>query len=202
MVRTRKNQVDKKMKQFFAKLTAIAEARINRKHQFRKGILTTLAVFIIVIGSTTFTHWEEVQRTTQALLGEVASLRTAIEDMNQHETLVTATMYKPHPAYTDSTPDELADGTKINIYRVQEYRYVALSRDLLKRWGGPFDYGDFIVVENAGDHSGVWQVKDTMAERWVYRLDFLMPLGSPPFKYESVTIRKQNHKKILAELKS
>ena len=193
-------EMDLRMEQFLGRLTEVTESKINGKHQFRKGVLTTLVVLAIIMGPSSYDYWDRVTNTNQVMLSEIASLKTVIEDMNKHETLVTATMYKPHPIYTDSTPDELADGTKINIYKVQEYRYVALSRDLLKRWGGPFDYGDFIVVENAGDHSGVWQVRDTMNKRWVFRLDFLMPLGHAPFKYEAVTIRKQNHKEVLADL--
>ena len=43
---------------------------------------------------------------------------------------VTVTMYHPTKNQTDSTPDITADGTKINIWKASEYRYVALSRDL------------------------------------------------------------------------
>ena len=51
---------------------------------------------------------------------------------------VTVTMYNPTRGQTDSTPNITADGTKINIWKASDYRYVALSRDLLSRWGGPF----------------------------------------------------------------
>ena len=52
-----------------------------------------------------------------------------------------------------------------------------------------FDYGDYIVIEGAGDHSGVWQVRDTMNARWTKRLDFLMSINHKPFKYDNVVIR-------------
>ena len=55
---------------------------------------------------------------------------------------VTVTMYNPSPEQTDSTPNQTADGTIINPERASEYRYIALSRDLLRRWGGPFNYGE------------------------------------------------------------
>jgi len=104
---------------------------------------------------------------------------------------VTATMYQPLSYQTDSTPNELADGTVIDIHKAHEYRYIALSRDLLKRWGGPFDYGDYIKVEGAGEHSGIWQVRDTMHERWTNKIDFLMSPNHKPFKYDEVVIRSQ-----------
>ena len=62
---------------------------------------------------------------------------------------VTVTTYNPTEAQCDDTPNITADGTRIKTWRATEYRYVALSRDLLDRWGGPFDYGDYIV-----DHIG------------------------------------------------
>ena len=64
---------------------------------------------------------------------------------------VTVTTYNPTREQCDDTPNITADGTKIKTWRATEYRYVALSRDLLSRWGGPFNYGDYIVIEGAGD---------------------------------------------------
>ena len=59
---------------------------------------------------------------------------------------VVVTMYHPVRHQTDGTPDILADGTKITIHKASEYNYVAVSRNLLKRWGGWLDFGDFIVL--------------------------------------------------------
>ena len=103
---------------------------------------------------------------------------------------VTVTMYNPTYKQTDSTPDQLADGTKINIWKASQYRYVALSRDLLSRWGGPFDYGDFIVIKGAGENSGIYQVRDTMNPKHTNRVDILKTSGSRLFKYINVTMYK------------
>ena len=48
---------------------------------------------------------------------------------------VTVTTYNPTRQQCDSTPNITADGTRINPKRATQYRYVALSRDLLSRWG-------------------------------------------------------------------
>ena len=183
--------------QFFVRLTELVEGNY-RPRNVTRGVVLALSIMFILTGPSSYRSWEGDQ---QFIFGlnqeavflnqEITLLRNLARELTLFETEVTATMYKPHKIYTDDTPDILADGTKINIYKVDEYRYVALSRDLLHRWGGPFNYGDFIVVEGAGDHSGVWKVKDTMHERWVNRIDFLMPLGTKPFKYDSVVIRKQ-----------
>ena len=90
----------------------------------------------------------------------------------------------------DSTPNITADGTKINPKKASEYRYVALSRDLLSRWGGPFDYGDYVVIEGTGKYDGVYQVRDTMNPKWVKRVDILRTPGSKRFKYNNITLTK------------
>jgi len=114
-----------------------------------------------------------------------------IEDgVGTFRTHVTLTMYHPTKHQTDSTPDITADGTKINIWKASNYRYVAVSRDLLSRWGGPLNYGDWIVIEGAGKNSGVYQIRDTMNAKWVKRVDILKTPGTKQFKYTDITLTR------------
>ena len=101
---------------------------------------------------------------------------------------VTVTTYNPTKQQCDDTPNITADGTKIKPWKATQYRYVALSRDLLSRWGGPFDYGDYIVIEGTGKWDGVYQVRDTMNPKWVKRVDILTT--NSRFKYENITMYK------------
>jgi len=105
---------------------------------------------------------------------------------------VVVTMYHPTRGQTDSTPDILADGTKITIHKASEYRYVAVSRNLLKRWGGWLDYGDFIVLKGTDGKDGVYQVKDTMNKRFVNRIDILESPGVKQYRFDNATIKKAN----------
>ena len=105
---------------------------------------------------------------------------------------VVVTMYHPTRYQTDSTPDILADGTKITIHKASEYRYVAVSRNLLKRWGGWLDYGDFIILTGTDGKDGVYQVKDTMNRRFVNRIDILESPGTKPYKFVDAKIKKAN----------
>jgi len=105
---------------------------------------------------------------------------------------VTVTMYHPTRGQTDSTPNILADGTKITIHQASEYKYIAVSRNLLKRWGGWLDYGDFLVLTGTDGKDGVYQVKDTMNARFVNRVDILESPGTKPYKFTSATIKKAN----------
>ena len=111
-----------------------------------------------------------------------------------NEFIVTGTMYSPTLAQCDATPNITADGTRINPKHASQYRYVALSRDLLNRWGGPFQYGEYIAVEGtkSGKYDGIWQVRDTMSPKWIKRVDFLVTNGTRPFKYNEIKITKLN----------
>ena len=112
--------------------------------------------------------------------------------MNVTEFEVTVTMYNPTKGQCDSTPNITADGTRINPKKASSYRYIALSRDLLSRWGGPFNYGDYVIIEGTGKDDGVYQVRDTMNPRFTKRVDILKSKGSRKFKYNSVKLYKHN----------
>ena len=101
---------------------------------------------------------------------------------------VTVTMYNPTREQCDGTPTITADGTKINPKKASSYRYVALSRDLISRWGGPFEYGDYIVIEGTGKWDGIYQVRDTMNPKWTNRVDILTT--NSKFKYNNITMYK------------
>ena len=101
---------------------------------------------------------------------------------------VTVTMYNPLVGQTDSTPNQTADGTIIDINRASEYRYVALSRDLIARWGGPFEYGDYVMLKGTEGYDGVYQVRDTMASKFINRVDILRTEGSKHFRFGNITL--------------
>ena len=101
---------------------------------------------------------------------------------------VTVTTYNPTKEQCDNTPNITADGTRIKPWRATDYRYVALSRDLLDRWGGPFNYGDYIVIEGTDGWDGIYQVRDTMNPKWTNRVDILTT--NSRFKYDNITMYK------------
>jgi len=115
------------------------------------------------------------------------------ESLNKYETegmKVTVTMYEPVSYQTDSTPDILADGTRIRTHIASEYKFIAVSRNLLKRWGGWLDYGDFILLKGTDGKDGVYQVRDTMHPRWVNRIDILESPNTKPYKFTNAEIVK------------
>ena len=103
---------------------------------------------------------------------------------------VTVTMYQPLRYQTDSTPNILADGTRIRTQEASNYKFIAVSRNLLKRWGGWLDYGDFVLLRNTVGKDGVYQVRDTMNPRFVNRIDILESPGVKPYKFDDAKIIK------------
>lgn len=103
---------------------------------------------------------------------------------------VTATMYNAVVSQCDSDPLITAGMYKINPNKASEQKFVAMSRDLLKRWGGLFDYGDKILIEGAGDKDGVYTVADSMNKRYKKRIDILETKGKKHYKFNKVKITK------------
>jgi len=134
------------------------------------------------------------------LLIENDKLHNDLSEFYKYGVEVDVTMYRPNVRETDSTPNITADGTQFRISKASDYRYIALSRNLLKRWGGPFDYGDFILIKGTedGHKDGVYNVRDTMNSKYVNYVDILESKNVKPYKYENVHIYKMDWTENLA----
>ena len=64
-----------------------------------------------------------------------------IEEYENNKHKVTVTMYHPVSGQTDDTPNITADGSVIRINNASEYRYIAVSRNMLIRNKG------FLILE-------------------------------------------------------
>ena len=123
------------------------------------------------------------------LVAMLAQSDKKIEEYENNKHKVTVTMYHPVAGQTDDTPNITADGSVISTNNASEYRYIAVSRNMLQRNGGFLTYGDYVWLE-AGKKSGVYQVRDTMASRWINRIDILETPGVKPYKYNEASIRR------------
>ena len=87
---------------------------------------------------------------------------------------VTATAYQAVAGQTDSEPFITADNSLIKPSFGSKKRWMALSRDLLKPWGGRFAYGDKVRVRGISPAlDGVYTVHDTMNRRHRHCMDVL-----------------------------
>lgn len=103
---------------------------------------------------------------------------------------VTATMYNAVKGQCDEDPLVTAGMFKINPHRASEHKWIAVSRDLLKKNGGEFQYGDKVKLMGAGEKDGIYTIADTMNKRYRKRIDILETKGTPLYKYENVLLAK------------
>ena len=104
---------------------------------------------------------------------------------------VRVTMYNPVKEQTNSEPNIVADGTKFDTLEASSLNWVALSRDQLTRWGGPFNYGDIVYLDiPQSPYSGFYKVKDTMNPRFYRHVDILKTVGHSIFAFDSVDMYK------------
>ena len=154
------------------------------------GIALLLMIYANAIVSTKFLNDKNIQ--LQSLVDENKRLAEKLYEYETEGMHVTVTMYQPVRYQTDSTPNILADGTRIRTREASNYKFIAVSRNLLKRWGGWLDYGDFVLLKGTTGKDGVYQVRDTMNPRWVNRIDILESLHVNPYKFEKAKIIKTN----------
>ncbi|GAB3289719.1 hypothetical protein GCM10027511_01700 [Hymenobacter humi] len=87
---------------------------------------------------------------------------------------VTATIYEAVPGQTDNEPFVTADNSRIKPHYGTKKRWMALSRDLLKPWGGTFKFGDTVRVTGiSAKLDGVYTIHDTMNKRHRHCMDIL-----------------------------
>ena len=158
---------------------------MKKYYIFLSFVLITYANGIV---STKFLNDKNIQ--LQSLTDENKRLAEKLDEYETEGMHVTVTMYQPVRYQTDSTPNILADGTRIRTQEASNYKFIAVSRNLLKRWGGWLDYGDFVLLKGTSHKDGVYQVKDTMNPRFVNRIDILESPGVKPYKFDKAQILK------------
>ena len=161
----------------------------------KNKLIYILAMIIVLfngyVWTEIFDNYKEFHKdSVRELTLENERLNAIVEEFKLEGMEVTVTMYHPVRSQTDSTPDILADGTRIRVHKASEYRFIAVSRNLLKQHGGFLEYGDFIILSGTGQKDGVYQVKDTMNKRWVNRVDILESPGTKPYKIDTAKIMK------------
>ena len=169
----------------------------NRGNTMRKLLVSVMMVMLVIInGLVSVKFIEKNKHTMKEMLDVVVQerdeLKLQLKEYEQNGIEVDVTMYHPVTQQTDATPDILADGTRIKITKASEYKFIAVSRNLLKRWGGALNFGDFVLLRGTknGAKDGVYQVRDVMNARFVNRIDVLESPGAPPYKFTDANIVK------------
>ena len=167
--------------------------------------LTVLCLFVLQKNKEIRQYKVQEQHNLQVLDTlqlELNDLRDTIKDLlNQIDDMqdttpeiifkqVRATMYHPVEEQCDDTPLITADGSKIDPYNVSDWNWIAVSQHMLKRNGGPLNYGDTVYIFGTDHKDGMYIIKDCMNKRKRNQIDFLESLGTPQYKYDNVVIAR------------
>ena len=160
-----------------------------------QNVIVATTIIVTFLAGMISTQFMETYKEIYTV--EIDRLKTELSEMKADKPksrpyVVDVTMYQPVYPQTDRTPHITADGTKFNIKQASRYRYVALSRNLLKRWGGQFDYGDYILLEGTPNKDGIYQVRDTMNPKFSNVVDILESTTVRPYRYDNVKLFKLN----------
>lgn len=125
-----------------------------------------MAAFITSLGTS-----RRVVTTARKAVAKTAAKAVATRGLTY---TVTATVYNAVPGQTDDEPFVTADNSRIKSHYGTKQRWMALSQDLLKHWGGKFKYGDKVRVTGISRQlDGVYTVHDTMNKRHRHCMDVL-----------------------------
>ena len=159
-----------------------------------QNILSFILLIVFANGFVSINILEKNKKYYTSLMNEIheenVALTKKLSELKSEGMAVTVTMYQPVRYQTDSTPNILADGTRIRTQDASNYKFIAVSRNLLKRWGGWLDYGDFVLLRGTDHKDGVYQVRDTMHKRWVNRVDILESGHVKPYKFTDAVLHK------------
>ncbi len=100
--------------------------------------------------------------------------------------VVSLSTYKADTTETDSTPLITASGFKLDSLNPKKHRVIAISRDLKAL----FDFGDKVILTNAGKFNGVWFIHDIMNKRYKNKIDILINPSDRQLSLKGVLISK------------
>ena len=102
----------------------------------KKAITAVIAVTLVngFFSTTMFNEYKKMYSSKiERLESENSELRDELSHYDEYGIEVDVTMYQPNEIQCDDTPNITADGTKIRISKASNYKFVALSRNLLHR---------------------------------------------------------------------
>lgn len=120
----------------------------------------------------------------------IQSNLSSVDTIRGKEYQVTATMYYAVQGQCDKDPLTTAGMYQIDPKHASEHKWIAMSRDMIARWNGEFNYGDLVEIKGAGHKDGIYRVVDTMNKRFTNRIDFLETKGTKHYKFDNVTLTK------------
>ena len=150
--------------------------QINSKEMKKLFIYRTIMLLIIIVLSTNI-----ISNTDS----HVIKYNINIEPIYDN---IWGSIYHAEVRQCDATPTITGDKSKINPYKASEYRWIAISQEMLNckyrmhllndstsiLYKGKIEYGDTVWIESPYETiNGWWIVHDTKNKRYQNSIDFL-----------------------------
>lgn len=152
--------------------------------EFKNFMLVFLSLCLIKF---LFTHDFSTPKATKHI-NVTKTIKREFKSSKEEICKVVVTMYNAVEGQCDADPYTTASMKTINPIKASEHKWIAMSRNLLKRWKGKFDYGQKVKLIGCGEKDGVYTIVDCMNERYVNRVDILETQGVPLYKYKNVKL--------------
>ncbi len=138
-----------------------------------------IKIVLVIIGLSSFNSITNFDKTM--------IFEKPIKDTIEKYHIVTATCYRAEIGQCDSTPLLTADCSLIDTTRVDELRWIAISRDLNKI----YKMGEKVIVSGIGKgYDGIWTIHDRMNKRFKKKIDFLISKEKQGNLFKNVKISK------------
>jgi hypothetical protein len=149
--------------------TVFSKEAVPPEKTVKPGLFVLLIILSIPIHSELgWPFIEEGQHSIEAV--------AMVPEEPKYFVLETLTIYHPVEGQCDDSPLITASNARIDLdkLRQSEIRWMALSRNLLKKWKGEFNYGDTVMLKSGDpDIDGLWVINDNMNKRFKDRGDLL-----------------------------
>ena len=100
-----------------------------------QGVLAFILLTVFTNGFVSINILEKNKRYYTSLMKTITEenikLTATLAELKSEGMAVIVTMYQPVRGQTDSTPNILADGTRIKTELASNYKFIAVSRNLL-----------------------------------------------------------------------
>lgn len=166
-------------------------SEFKRFSKFSSSDWNFIMIFVIFgIFSGIAFNYSNTRTYNKRLITEISSKTNSVDSLQQRinslqvqyfnfymdrVTFAHVTTYNPVEEQCDDTPNITADGSKFDINKASQYRWIALDQSLIARYdrGGKFNYGDIVYLHGNRypDLDGFYIVKDTMNKRYGYHPD-------------------------------
>ena len=161
---------------------------MEKKLTFLLVIFTALLLAFAIIMDRADIKRDKTQAVTEVLINNTVAVTRIPSYILGKSRAVTATCYRATVGQCDATPFITANNSHIDTSRIDELRWLAVSRNL----EAYYQMDDSVIVSGCrvNHFNGIWYIKDRMNLRFTDKIDFLISDSIQADLFKNVKISK------------